>query len=214
VTLVGIHPAAAWSSVVSRESEIPPDVRDAVRLLSSNDARAADRLVPVLYEQLRSLAQVHLRREREDHTLGATALVHEVYLRIAGRADVDAVGRTRFLALASTTMRRVLVDHARARKRLKRGDPAQAVPLEAADSFLTDAEAVELVALDDALERLAAVNPRGSMVVQHRFFGGFTLEETADVLGVALKTVQRDWIAASAWLRKEVAQDLGMLGAQ
>jgi len=109
-------------------------------------------------------------------------------------------------------MRRVLVDHARARHRLKRGEDAEAVPLDDVEWSLSDDEVEELVALDDALIRLEQLNPRGSDVVQHRFFGGLTLEETADVLGVSSKTVQRDWLVARAWLRKEVAMDLGILG--
>jgi RNA polymerase sigma factor (TIGR02999 family) len=160
------------------------------------------------------MAHLHLRREHPEHTLGATALVHEAYLRMAGRAGLDDLGRTRFFRLASTTMRRVLVDHARARRRLKRGGGAEIVSQEDVDSFLSDEEAAELVALDDALERLAAISPRGSAVVQHRFFGGFTNEEIAELLDVSAKTVQRDWLAARAWLRKEVAHDLGVLDAQ
>ena len=108
-------------------------------------------------------------------------------------------------------MRRVLVDHARSRHRLKRGDAADAVPLEDVEWALSDDEVEELVALDDALVRLEQINPRGGEVVQYRFFGGLTLDETADLLGVSAKTVQRDWLAARAWLRKEVAKDLGFL---
>ena len=108
-------------------------------------------------------------------------------------------------------MRRVLVDHARRRGRIKRGADAGAVPLDDVEEVLSDAEAEELVALDDALTRLEAINPRGCDVVQHRFFGGLTLDETAALLGVSTKTVQRDWLAARAWLRKEVAHDLGII---
>jgi len=172
--------------------------------------RPVDELVPQLYEELRRLARAHLRRERPGHTLGTTALVHEAYVRLAGQAGLSADDRTRFFAIASNTMRRVLVDYARERRRIKRGGGAAAVPLDDVEPFLSEDEADELLALDDALDRLATLDPRAASVVQHRFFGGFTLDETASLLDVSLKTVQRDWLAASAWLRKEVALDLGL----
>jgi RNA polymerase sigma-70 factor, ECF subfamily len=181
-------------------------------MTASDEQRPADELVPRLYEELRALARVHLRREhRRDHTLGTTGLVHEAWLRLASQHGLQREDTGRFFAAASNTMRRVLVDHARTRRRAKRGGGEVAVPLDDVESFLTDDEAEELVALDDALERLARVNPRAGQVVLHRFFGGFSLEETAELLGVSTKTVQRDWMAASAWLRKEVARDLGLL---
>lgn len=173
--------------------------------------RPADRLVAGLYDELRVLAHAHLRRERVGHTLVTTALVNEAYLRLAGQAALDGVDRTRFFAVAAATMRRILVDHARRRSSLKRGAGGDVVPLDEADALLSEEEADEVLALDEALERLAAVNPRGGAVVHHRFFGGLTLQETADVLGVSKKTVQREWIVAQAWLRKEIAQDLGLL---
>lgn len=176
----------------------------------SDSRRPVDEVVPQLYDELRRLARAHLRRERAGHTLGTTALVHEAYVRLTGHAGLAADDRTRFFAVASNTMRRVLVDYARERQRLKRGGGAAAVSLDEVEPFLSEDEAEELLALDDALDRLAALNPRAASVVQHRFFGGFTLEETASLLDVSLKTVQRDWLAASAWLRKEVALDLGL----
>jgi RNA polymerase sigma factor (TIGR02999 family) len=182
--------------------------------------RPADQLVARMYDELRALAHAHLRRERPGHTLGTTALVNEAYLRLAGQTALEPAERTRFFGIASNTMRRVLVDHARRRTRLKRGAGEASVSLDAdgalaesvqADALLSEQEADELLALDGALDRLAAVNPRGSTVVQHRFFGGLTLDETADVLGVSAKTVQRDWLVARAWLRKEIARDLGVI---
>jgi RNA polymerase sigma factor (TIGR02999 family) len=184
--------------------------------------RPADQLVARMYDELRVLAHAHLRRERPGHTLGTTALVNEAYLRLAGQTALSPADRTRFFGVASNTMRRVLVDHARRRTRVKRGAGEAFVPLDdadgalaagaAAEALLSEQEADELLALDEALDRLAAANPRGSLVVQHRFFGGLTLDETAEVLGVSAKTVQRDWLVARAWLRKEVAGDLGRLG--
>jgi len=176
---------------------------------------AGDDLVARLYGELRLLAHAQLRRERTGHTLGTTALVNEAYLRLARQTGLREADRARFLAAASTTMRRLLVEHARRRRRLKRGAGTVAVPLDALAATLadelTDRQADELVALDDALERLAAVHPRGSLVVQHRFFVGFSLAETAEALGVSVKTVQRDWLVARAWLRKEVARELDLL---
>lgn len=183
--------------------------------MASDDRPSADAAIDDLiarhYDELRLVAHSYLRRERPGNTLQTTGLVNEAYLRLASLAGLGADERTRFFAIMSTTMRRVLVDHARRRSRLKRGAAADAVSLEYAEPIFSEAEAEELVALDDALTRLEGINPRGSEVVQHRFFGGLTLEETAVLLGVSAKTVQRDWLAARAWLRKEVARDLGIL---
>jgi RNA polymerase sigma-70 factor (ECF subfamily) len=181
--------------------------------MQRDERRSVDDLVARHYDDLRRLAHGYLRRERSGGTLQTTGLVNEAYLRLATFAGIGADERTRFFAVASTTMRRVLVDHARSRHRQKRGDDADAVPLDDLDLALSPDEAEELVALDDALTRLSEINPRGGDVVQYRFFGGLTLQETADLLGVSAKTVQRDWLAARAWLRKEVAKDLGILGA-
>ena len=172
--------------------------------------RPIDELIPQLYDELRVLAHAHLRRERPEHTLGTTGLVHEAWLRLASQHGLKADDTARFFAIASNTMRRVLVDHARRRGRQKR-DGGQPVPLEDSEHFLTEAESEELLVLEDALDRLAIANPRASEVVVHRFFGGFSLEEIAELLGISGKTVQRDWLAARAWLRKEVEGDLGLL---
>jgi RNA polymerase sigma-70 factor (ECF subfamily) len=175
------------------------------------DERPADELVPRLYEELRALAHAQLRRERPDHTLGTTGLVHEAWLRLATQHGLGPEDTGRFFAIAANTMRRILVDYARRRGRAKRGGGETPLSLDDLEGFLPDKEAEELVLLDDALERLTQVNPRASQVVIHRFFGGFSLEETAQQLGVSAKTVQRDWLAARAWLRKEVHQELGFL---
>lgn len=173
--------------------------------------RKADALVPLVYHELRRLARRHLRAERQGHTLRTTALVHEAYLRLAEQHSLAGGERTQFFAAASTTMRRVLVDYARSHNRLKRGGGTEPVALDEVAELLTDEDCDELVALDDALDRLNLMNPRAATVVQNRFFGGLSLDETAELLGVSPKTVQRDWIAARAWLRKEVAHDLGPL---
>jgi RNA polymerase sigma-70 factor, ECF subfamily len=177
--------------------------------MSADAPLPVDALVERHYDELRHLAHAYLRRERARDTLQTTGLVNEAYLRLV-RVPLGPEERTRFFALASRTMRRVLVDQARLRRRLKRGAEPARVPLDELAEGMTEDEADELVALDDALTRLGRVNPRGSEVVQHRFFGGLTLEETAALLDVSTKTVQRDWLAARAWLRKEVAKEIGL----
>lgn len=170
----------------------------------------ADQWMPQLYDELRALAHAHLRRERAGHTLSTTALVNEAYLRLARQHSLEGLDRGAFIGTASTMMRRILVDYARGRTRDKRGGGAEVLSLDAVAEFLSVEEAEELVALDAALEELRAVHPRGAHVVDCRFFAGLTLEETAGVLGVSSKTVQRDWEVARAWLRKEVAGALGL----
>lgn len=187
------------------ESESPTGpVTVLLRSLRQGDRQALDRLLPILYDELRVLARSHLRNERSHHTLGATALVHEAYIRLAGRERLTPEDRSHFFAIAAQAMRRVLIDHARARKRKKRGSGQEAEPLLPDLLVPTDEAADELVLLDSALDRLAQMNERAARVVEQRFFAGLTLEETAQSLGVSLKTVQRDWIAARAWLRKEI----------
>ncbi|MEO8448355.1 MAG: ECF-type sigma factor [Gemmatimonadota bacterium] len=179
--------------------------------MTESEAGSAAALIANHYDELRALAHSFLRRERVGHTLETTGLVNEAYLRLAGQRGLTESERGRFFAIASTTMRRVLVDHARGRSRLKRGGGVDPITFDDGELALTDREADELVVLDEAISRLEAVNPRGSQVVQYRFFGGLTLEETAALLGVSAKTVQRDWLVARAWLRKEVARELGLL---
>lgn len=176
--------------------------------LRDGDEEALERLMPLVYDELRRIARQRMRGERREHTLGPTALVHEAYLRLLESESIQAEDRSQFFAVASETMRRVLVDYARARKALKRGEGKAKVPLEEAEAFLTERQADEMLSLEEALGRLAGFDKRAARVVQYRFFGGLTLEETGEVLGVSPKTVQRDWLAARAWLRNEVAQDL------
>lgn len=176
--------------------------------LRSGDEAALHELVPLLYAELRRVAQSHLQYERADHTLSATALVHEAYLRLSKQRQIRAEDRVQFLGVAGGTMRRILVDWARAKKRDTRGGGAATVPLEEADQALTEAEAEEVLALDDALSRLGQASERGAKVVECRFFAGLSVEETAVLLGISTRTVQREWTAARAWLRKEIDQDL------
>ena len=179
--------------------------------LRDGDAQALDRLLPLVYDELRGLARAQLADERSAHTINPTALVHEAYVRLTERERLNPDDRRHFFAIAAQAMRRVMIDYARARRRQKRGGGKAALPLADEPAFLTDAASDELVALDDALRRLAAASPRVAQVVEQRFFGGLTLDETAVVLGVSMKTVHRDWILARAWLRKEVGAELAAL---
>lgn len=178
--------------------------------LAEGDAGSLDRVVRALYDELRELARSRLRNERTSHTLQPTALVNEAYLRLSRQNRISAESRTQFFAVASNTMRRVLVDYARTRNRKKRGGGEDAIPLEDVEAILTEEEADELLSLEDALGRLSLANPRAAQVVEHRFFSGLSVEEIATTLQLSSKTIQRDWIVARAWLRKEVARDLGL----
>ncbi|HET7584536.1 MAG TPA: sigma-70 family RNA polymerase sigma factor [Gemmatimonadaceae bacterium] len=169
------------------------------------DRSALDRLVPIVYAQLRALAGRQLRDERPDHTLQTTALIHEAYLRLVG-TDIEWEGRSHFMKVAASTMRRILVDHARARGREKRGGAARPVTLDRANLAAPDT-APQLIALDEALEALADLDERKARAVELHYFGGLTYEETAAVLGVSTATIHRELRLAKAWLAREVADD-------
>ena len=164
---------------------------------------ARDELIPLIYDKLRRLAGRHMAQERTDHTLQATALVNEVYVRLTDQRQVHWQNRAHFFALASRLMRRILVDHARAHQSVKRGGDARHVLLEEA-MVVSEETAADLVALDDALSRLSAIDSRKSEVVELRYFGGLTLEEVAEVLKISPITVRRDWSTAKAWLYREI----------
>lgn len=162
-----------------------------------------DELMILVYSQLRRLANVYLQRERTNHTLQPTALVHEAYLRLIEQDDVKWQNREHFVGLAASMMRRVLVDHARGHKRGKRGGGKYKLSLTEADRFTTD-ENVDLTVLDEALERLTETYPQKAKIVELKFFGGLTIEETAKVLEISDTTVERDWRFARAWLQREM----------
>lgn len=183
-------------------------VTEWLQRLKEGDDLALEQLMPLVYEELRMVARKQLRGERAGHTLATTDLVNEAYLRLVDQRRLEAQDRPQFFAIAATMMRRILVDYARARKRLKRGGDAERVSLEEARLLLTTEEADEVLALEAALARLAVLEPRAVSIVECRFFSGLTLDETARALDISLKTVQRDWTAARAWLRKEVAREL------
>ena len=155
------------------------------------------------------LARSLLRGERQGHTLSTTALVHEAYLRLLNERSIGVEDRRQFFAVAATAMRRILVDAARRRRRKKRGGGQDAVPLDEVESFLSDAEAEEVVLVDEALEHLGRSSPRAKEIVELRFFAGLSMAETAQMLDVSEKTVQRDWTFARAWLRSQVGRSPG-----
>jgi len=169
------------------------------------DQRALEELMPLVYDELHRLARSYLRRERRDHTLQPTALVHEAYLRLVDQRGAAWNSRSQFFGIAARMMRRILVDHARLHAAAKRGDGAYKLSLDKADQQVSQ-QAVDLLALDEALDRLAAFSPQQSRIVELRYFGGLTIEETAAVVGVSHATVEREWGVARAWLRRELSQ--------
>ncbi len=183
---------------------------DPAALLSratSGDEKALAELMPLVYDELRRLAASYLRRERPGQTLQATALVHEAYVRLIGEKAHNWTNKTHFLAIAALSMRQILVQRARARRAAKRGGDPERITL---DEQLLPASAstrghdVDLVALDAALDKLAALNERQAKVVELRYFGGLTIDEAADVLGTSPATIKRDWTLARAWLKREL----------
>ena len=178
-------------------------VTQLLRRWTEGDAQALHRLVPLVYNELRHLAGRHLRHERDGHTLQRTGLVHEVFLRLSNDRHVQWESRAQFFGLASKLMRHVLVDHARARRADKRGGGVTLLPLEEADAAGT-ADTLDILALDQALQRLERMDPQQSQVVELRFFGGLSVEETAATLGVSVSTVKREWSCARAWLLREL----------
>jgi len=181
-----------------------PDPQQITQLLlawgQGNEA-ARDQLIPLIYDELRRLARKHLRRERPGHTLQTSALVNEAYLRMAGQS-VSWQGRAHFFGIAARLMRQILVDHARLRDNAKHGGDWRRVSLDAAD--VGQDQSADILALDEALQALAQMSPQQSRMIELRFFGGLTIEETAEVLGVSHSTIEREWRVARAWLWREL----------
>lgn len=183
----------------------PEDVTVLLSNMQNGDQEAASKLMPLVYDELRRLAGAYMRREREDHTLQATALVHEAYIKLVKQTPVNWQGRSHFIGIAAHLMRRILIDHARGHLREKRGGTQQAVPLDEAFVF-SPGQSAELLKLDEALERLAKLDARQGKIVELRFFGGMSVEETAEFLSISPKTVKRDWSMAKAWLLGELRE--------
>jgi len=173
---------------------------------SEGDKAALGKLMPLVYRELRRLAGHYMRRERPGHTLQASALVNEAYLRLVDYRRMQWQNRAHFFAVAAQAMRRVLVEHARSRQYAKRGGTAQRISLDDV-AVLTDQQAAELVALDDALTSLEALDARKVRIVELRYIGGLSIEEAAETLGVSTATVERDWRSAKAWLYRAISQE-------
>jgi RNA polymerase sigma-70 factor, ECF subfamily len=181
----------------------PIDVTLLLKELSTGNQDVLAELIPLVYDELRRLAAYHLRQERSNHTLQATALVHEAYLRLVDQRHVDWKNRSHFFGVAAHLMRRILLMHARRIHAAKRGGSAARISLDEAVVF-TREHSAELVAIDELLNRLAALDPQQARVVELRFFAGLSVEETADLMGVSAATVKRDWAMAKAWLAREM----------
>ena len=172
--------------------------------LTDGDRAVLDELLPLIYGELRRVAAGYQRRESPGHTLQPKALINEAYLRLVDQQDVEWQDRGHFFAVATRVMRHILIDHARGRTRSKRGGGASHVPLDDMEA-LAPGRAAEIIALDEALQTLATLHPRKCQIVELRFFGGLTVEETAEVLGLSAITIKREWRSAKAWLHTQIA---------
>jgi RNA polymerase sigma factor (TIGR02999 family) len=183
-----------------------PDITRLLLEWQGGSAEALERLIPLVYGELHTLASRYLSRERREHTLQATALVNEAYLKLAGQRSVDWQNRAHFFGIAAQLMRRILIDHARRDGRVKRGGQAVQVALEDADPSApaSAVDAIDVYELGEALCRLEALDPQQGRVVELRYFGGLTIEETAEVMGISTATIKREWAVAKAWLYREL----------
>jgi RNA polymerase sigma-70 factor, ECF subfamily len=184
------------------------DVTVLLSELSHGKQEAAEKLVPLVYDELKRLARGYMRRERQGHTLQTTALVHEAYLKLVHQQRVNWQGRSHFFGIAAQLMRRILIDHARSHLRAKRGGAKVVLPLSEALVFSPE-HSENLLRLDEALERLSRLDARQSRIVELRFFGGLSVEQTATFLDISPKTVKRDWAVAKAWLQGELKRSDG-----
>jgi RNA polymerase sigma factor (TIGR02999 family) len=183
----------------------PSQITQLLQRWRDGNREALDALLPLVYEELRRLAHRHLRNERAEHTLQSSALVHEAYLRLIGQDFPQWEGRTHFFAIAAQLMRQILVDYARRHRASKRGSGVCMLTLGDVEA-LPQRKDVDVIALSDALNSLAAIDPRQSRVVELRFFAGLSLEETSEIMGIGTATIQRDWTAARAWLHREISR--------
>ena len=189
-----------------RQTENSTDITEILQAWSDGRREAMDAIVPLVYDELRRQARRFLRRERAGHTLQTTALIHEAYLRLIDQRDVNWQNRAHFFGIAAQAMRRILVDYARERHREKRGGAAENLPLDEARLVVSEERSIDLVALDEALTRLAKFDGQQARVVELRYFSGLSIEETAEVLKISTATVKRDWNMAKAWLKQEITK--------
>jgi RNA polymerase sigma factor (TIGR02999 family) len=183
----------------------PKEVSELLASWSNGDKTALDKLMPLVYSELRRLARRYMGRENPGHTLQTSALINEAYLKLVDQPNVKWQNRAHFFAVAAQVMRHILIDHARGHRCFKRGAGGQKISLDES-ATLTGTRVTELVALDDALVSLAALDPRKSRIIELRFFGGLSIEETAEVMKISAITVSREWRSARAWLRREMTR--------
>lgn len=184
----------------------PPEITEILRAWNAGQRDALDEIVPLVYQELRRQARRYLRRERGNHTLQTTALVNEAYLKLIDQREVHWQNRAHFFGIAANLMRRILVDYARAKHRRKRGGSAEELQLDEAILIKTDQRDLDLLALDEALNRLAEFDEQQARIVELRYFSGLSVEETAEVLAISTATVKRNWNMARAWLHRELTR--------
>jgi RNA polymerase sigma factor (TIGR02999 family) len=177
-----------------------------LREWGGGDREALEKLMPLVYDELHKQAARYLRRERPNHTLQTTALIHEAYMKLVDQREANWESRTHFFAIAAQAMRRILIDHARARRQEKRGGDNVTLALDDAALIITDERNIDLLALDEALDRLAEIDGQQVRIVELRYFSGLSLEETAEALGISRATVAREWSVAKTWLRRELTR--------
>ena len=184
----------------------PHEITRMLREWSNGNRQVLDELMPLVYEELHKQATRFLRRERPNHTLQTTALIHEAYIKLIDQRDINFNSRVHFYAVAANIMRRILVDHARAKNRDKRGGNAETLQFDEDATVIQSGQSVDLIELDEALSRLATHDPQQARIVELRYFGGLTLEETAETMRVSRTTVATDWAMAKAWLHRELTK--------
>jgi len=190
--------------VEAQVTDVPqPDITQLLQRISSNRGEGLDQLLDVVYAELRRQAARYLRRERKNHTLQPTALVNEAFMKLIDQRNVQWQNRAHFFGVAAQAMRRIVIDHARARQRVKRGGVQQAVTLDEA-MIAAESRSIDVLALDEALTRLAALDERQAKIVELRYFAGLSVEETAEVTGLSPATIKREWAMARAWLHAEL----------
>jgi len=189
-----------------QEDAVKPNITQMLHEWSSGKAEVMNELLPLIYDELHKRAAAYLRRERTNHTLQATALVHEAYLKLIDQRDDSWQNREHFFAIAAQAMRRILIDHAKNRHRRKRGGSNEDLPLEEALLAAADETNVDLIALDEAMAKLAKLDPQQERIVELRYFGGLSLDEAASALGISRATAARDWQVAKAWLHRELTR--------
>jgi RNA polymerase sigma-70 factor (ECF subfamily) len=185
------------------QTDAPRDVTGLLVRWSNGDRAALEELTPLVYDELRRLARAYLRHERQGHTLESTALVHEAYMRLVDQRDVQWHSRNQFFAIAASLIRRILVDHARARLAAKRGGSSVKLSLDEAMA-VAEKKDLDLISLNDALKTLAETDQQQARIVELRYFAGLTIEETAEVINISPATVKRDWLVAKAFLKREM----------